>query len=58
MPDTSTSLTTGLRRLARIDRDLFRAHFASLAKGVHTLTIVTFEQSGRDNIQTQAVAVP
>jgi glycosidase len=48
----------GEGQLARVDRDLFRAHFTGLASGSHALTIATFEPTGRRNIQRETVTVP
>ena len=48
----------GEGRLNRVDRDLFRAHFANLASGSHVLTIVIFEPSGSRNVQRETVTAP
>jgi glycosidase len=48
----------GEGRLDRLDRDLFRAHFANLAGGSHVLTIVTSEPTGTRNIQRETVTAP
>ncbi len=48
----------GEGRLDWVDRDLFRTHLPNLASGSHVVTIVTFEPTGRRNIQRETVSVP
>jgi alpha-amylase len=51
-------INQGKGLLARLDRDLFRAHLEGVASGSHMLTIATVEPTGTRNIQRETVTVP
>jgi glycosidase len=51
-------IDNGDGRMNRVDRDLFRANLANLGAGDHTLTIATFEPTGRKNVQRENFTAP
>jgi alpha-amylase len=56
--DILAAVTQGKGKLDRIDRALFKGVLRGLPKGENSLTIVTFERTGRKSIKRQTAVVP